>query len=387
MSDRWYLIRTMTGEVGALLDGATGTWSDPLNGYGDLKVVVSRARLAEVERSWWAPWSGGLLVTRTTPHGEQPVYAGPITAPPEEAVDTVTLTAKGLGAILERREVLARDFAGLDPVPSGEAMSELARSVVPLTGRSLGTIMQDIVTLSTRAKVGGQLPIRFASPREVASTLNQRTYLGHNLANISCWKLLTELSEVINGPDFHLRAEWAAEDRSLIRWALHHGTAAQPTIAQDWVLDIDTTAPKSVASGVSVKADAKDYANRVYWTGAGEGEGVIVRVAQAPARLATYEPLLESVGSTSDSDNPDLIQEHAAAALAAGGTTVQVSLSVDSEDVRAQMGLWRVGDLARVTVAGWLNIPDGTHLLRIISASGTSGDPLVALEFQPDTVA
>lgn len=385
---RFYLLHPMTGQRGVeVKPAANSSWGIPLNGIEDLAVTVTKSDLAQIEASWWSPRSGGLLMTVETDDGEHPVAAGPFMDVPTETQDTATLSASGIGALLEGRVVLDQDYAPTGSTPTPAQMTALAKSKVALTGRSLGTIMQDVVTYATEKKVGGQLPITFGTPREQHSSYNERTYEGFNLANNEAWKRLTELSEVNNGPDFMFRPEWADADHTHIRWVLYTGTRSQPGIAQDWTMDIDTTAPRSVASNVTVKGDATTYANRVYWTGAGEGAGVIVRAAQDLSELADYTPLVEAVGSTSDSENPDLILTHARAALAAGAQpTVQVSLAVDASDPRSLIGRWHVGDLARVTVRGWLNLPDGTHQMRIISAKGTAGSPIVNLEFQPEVV-
>lgn len=390
MSWHAQLFRTRTGRLGAELRlGEGGSWDIPLNGVESFDVTVQKAQLARIHPSWWSMWGASVVVSWKGVDGVlKPWLAGPITEPPTETRGpggTATLSCSGIGALLARRYVLAREFA-MDPShrPTA-ALPDLAKSSVVLRGMSLGTIAQEVVRLSTEAKLGGSLPIRYASPRETGATLNERTYEGWNLANNEAMKRLTELANVINGPDIAFRPEWGPE--GTVQWAMYHGTAAQPAIAQEWGMDLDSTASRSPVADVSPTLDGSGLAGRVYWTGAGEGAGTLIRLAQDTSRLADEAPLLETVGSTSDSENAGLIADHAAAALAAGRAPIrQLSFKVDGSDPRAEIGRWHVGDLARVTVGedDWLTIPGGTRFERIISAKGSFSSAQVTLEFQPD---
>ena len=99
-------------------------------------------------------------------------------------------------------------------------------------------------------------------------------------------------------------------------------------------------------------------------------------------------PLLETVGSTSDSENLSLLVEHARATLHAGRTHVtQITVLVDGSDQRTEIGRWRVGDAARLTLGDeWLTVRAGTTTKRIISAKGTWSDAMIDIEFQDDAV-
>lgn len=381
-----YLVRTMTGEVGRRLTGDTGTggsWSDLLNGIGDASVTVDAAAFRRLDRNWWSPWRSSVLLTYTDNEGEVPRFLGPIVKPAAQDGDHVTLTARGIGAILERRVVLARDYVGEAATPSAATMALLTKSTTSLSGRSLGTIARDVVELVTAAKTAGALPIRYATPRELGSGLNQRNYEGFNLSNNGAWKRLVELSEVINGPDFAFRPAWAAEDRSRVGWVMVHGTAKQPTIHQDRLLTLDTTAARSPLADLKIATDAGEMTNRVYWTGAGEGAGVLARAVQDVDGFADHMPLLEAVGSTSDTENPALVEDHARAALATGKTArMQYSGTVSLADPRTGPGAWQVGDAADLIIAGRVDVPDGRRRVRIIAAKGSLGSDQVTLELE-----
>lgn len=378
-----HLVRTMDGRLGAQLDMASeGSWSIPINGIEDFSVTVSKAQLRRLERAWWESMRTSVVVSWLGADGVLvPWVAGPIIGPPSEGRETATLSCRGIGAVLEKRVVLDREPA---ESPT-DAQRALATSAVRLQGMSLGTIAQEVVKRATDLKIGGRLPVVFGSPREQGSTLNERTYEGFNLANNGAWKRLSELTKVRNGPDIAFRPRWADDGRSL-EWVMVHGTRAQPTIAQDWTMDVDTTSSLSPVADVSVSADAGRLSNRVYWTGAGEGAGTLIRVVQDTARLDGQMPLLEVVGATSDTENGSLVLQHARAELAAGRAPVtQITVTIDGSDPRCEIGRWRVGDAARLTMGNdWLTVNPGTSHKRIIAAKGSWDSPMVDIEFQDD---
>ena len=375
---RAHLVQTMTGVVGAELRlAAEGTWTIPLNGIESFQVTVSKTQLAELHPLKWAPWVGSVVVSWERPDGTLvPWVAGPITGPPAETrgVDGMaTFECCGIGAVLERRVVAENDFSA--DVLRGSSMTR--------SGMSLGTIVQEIVEAVTKRRLGGALPIVARSPRETGSRLNTRTYEGWNLANNMAWKRITEITQVRNGPDVAFRPEWGGAG---LVWGLYHGTAAQTGIEQKWVMDLDSTSSKSPVASVEPTSDATNLNNRVWWTGAGEGAGTLVTREQDVSRLSKYMPLLETVGSTSDSENMPLLIDHASAALAAGATPLkQLSMKIDGSDPRAEIGRWQVGDLARVTTGNeWLTVPAGTRFERVIAAKGSWSTAIVDVEFQPD---
>ena len=378
-----HLVRTMDGRLGAQLDMASeGSWSIPINGIEDFSVTVSKAQLRRLERAWWENMRTSVVVSWVGDDGVPvPWVAGPIIGPPSEGRDTATLSCRGIGAVLEKRVVL-----DLEPAESPtDTQRALATSVVRLRGMSLGTIAQEVVKRATGLKVGGYLPIAFGSPRETGAGLNERHYEGFNLANNGAWKRLTELTRVKGGPDIAFRPRWSSEP-GFLEWVMLHGTRAQPTIAQEWTMDVDTTSRLSPVADVAVSTDAGRLSNRVYWTGAGEGAGTLIRVVQDTSRLDGQMPLLEVVGATSDSESGTLVLQHARAELAAGRAPVtQITVTIDGSDPRCEIGRWRVGDAARLTMGSdWLTVPAGTSPKRIIAAKGSWDSPMVDIEFQDD---
>lgn len=373
MTWRAYLAHTMDGRKGQQLDISAGSASIQLNAIEDISVTASVSSLDGVERSWWSPWSGALIVSLEDDYGpERVIAAGPITRPlkQDRAAGTVTITARGIGALFEKREALAEDYG-----PGDEAA--LKRSVLSWSGVDLGTMVGRLITQATQKRLGWA-PI--VVPSERAGT-RVRTYEGFNLANIGVWKLIQEITEVIGGPDVMLRPRWVSDDQDRVEWVLVTGTEAQPTIPQERVTVWDATAVDSPVASIDVVSSADALANRVYATGAGEGAGTAVVIAQTP-ELPDHMPLLEAVVSGSDTESTALLAERARAGLVSQPTE-QLSLTVHNHQL-APFGIWHVGDAVDVECEGWLSIPDGTHRQRLIAAKFDLATETAQVECQDD---
>ena len=183
MTWRAYLVRTVDGTRGARLDLAEGgSWAIPLNGIEDGSVTVAKAQLRAVPPEWWSPWRASVLVVKVLADGtEDPWIAGPIVQPPDETRYTATITFQGIGALLARRVVAAREYGQSTDYPVASDMVWLAKSKAAYRGMSLGTIGQEIVKLATTSKLGGNLPIVFPSPRETGARPRSALMTGSTL--------------------------------------------------------------------------------------------------------------------------------------------------------------------------------------------------------------
>lgn len=358
-----YFLRTTTGEVGSRIDAQSCSWSIELNKIESLTATVSKSKLRKIDRLWWSPWSGGLLLTFTDYSGvEHPLIAGPITSYGTEKSDTLDLQASGIRKILEKRTIAQNlSFKNL----------------------SLGTIAWKIVEHVNTVKPGGSLPIVHGTPEEVAP--HECNYEGWNLSNNVVDKRLTELSEVINGPDIMFRPVWANEHKTRIRWEMVHGTEVYPFIPQARTPDFDTTATASQIGDVSITSAGDFLVSRVWATGSGEGEGILRQRAETLDAINSGSPFLESVTSVSDADNDALLLDKARGELASKQEMIdQLTLSFQANSKKTPLGSFFVGDTARVTIKGWLTIPDGSRDMRIIKMNG-SLDPSVNIDFQEAT--
>src|SRR5690606_15481094 len=237
-SDMWraYLIETMTGLKGAEVEMSTnGRLDIVLNQAGSATVTVQKSSVEDIPPRWFRPWAQGFLLTLEVEAlgGEVPVFAGPITAPPDEYVDSLSFSVSGVRAIFEHRFLLKEDYNAAQLTP-------LRKSTLTYKNMSLAGIAQDIIKKGI-AKRGGYLPLRFAT--NPGTGTNTRSYPGYDLENNRIDKRLNELSNVIGGPDIMFVPEWADKYQQHIRWAVYTGTPGYPPISQDWTMVLDAGAP------------------------------------------------------------------------------------------------------------------------------------------------
>ena len=359
-----YLIRTVTGEVGARLDVMSGSWSIELNKEESGSIKAKKSDLARINRDWWTPSIGGVLFTYTDPDGiERPIAGGPITGWSGETSEDLTLDWKGIRHIFVNR-IITTDLS--------------------FKGLSLGTIAWRVVQNGMDDKPAGGLPIVHGQPEETVedNANHQRTYEAWNLSNNGIDKRLTELSEVINGPAIMFRPEWVDEYKTRVQWSVVHGTERNIWIEQAHHLDFDTTMPQSPFSDMSVTSDASAIVNRVWATGSGEGQDVARTKAEDLSSLSRWYPFQEKVITDSDqSEVSKLFQKASGELMTSRQMLDQLTMSFRANNRKHPLGTFFVGDEADVWLKGWFSIPDGRHPMRIISMSGGL-DGKVTLDFQ-----
>lgn len=372
---RAYLIETMTGLRGAEVEMSTnGRFDITLNRAGAATVTVQKSSLEGITSRWLRPWAQGFLLTlESEALGEVPIFAGPITAPPDEYPESLSFSVSGIRAIFEHRFLTERDFPATQ-------LTELRKSKVTYTNRSLAYIAQDIVRKGM-AKQGGSLPIRFAT--NPGTGTHTRTYNGYDLENNRIDKLLGQLTDVTDGPDIMFVPEWADSSQQYVRWAMHTGTPGYPPIAQNWTMVLDAGAPEPHISELSMNTDGSHYNTRAYATGTGEGAGIAMRMSDNQALLADGHPLLEETTSY-----PSVSQTGTLAAYAKAATDirpmVELHATVDITDERSPMGRWMVGHSAIIKPGPWHTVPDLEVTRRILRVAGDFDTTHATLYFQED---
>lgn len=340
----------------------------------------TEAMLKIPPRQWRFPWAGVVFVWESPDGSLTPVEGGPVTGAPvfDIAEDTLTLPVASMWTMLDQRIVVGgRDFG-----PGHE--SELVRANASASGLSLGSIAEMVVHWAM-AKPNGSLPIVF-DPSLWEDGLpgdgHQRTYEAFNLGNNMAGKLLTELCEVIGGPDIVFRPR-LTDDGERIEFLMLHGTDAQPAIRTERASLFDLTAEESPISQFTVHRTEGSQLTRVYSTGAGEGEGLLVSIAEHDARIQDGAPMREAVTAYQSVTTPDVLARHAASDVRGGDLAdVQVDLVVDGDDPFQPFGTFQLGETVSLVCEGLLDVPDGSHLMKITKLGFTVGSPLVAVSLQ-----
>lgn len=381
---RAYLGLTMQGLLGPRLEGLSGTVEQELNEHDAVSVTFTRRSLDGVERKWWSYRSGCIVVTFTDDHGiERLVSAAPISAPAREdrAAGTVTLTGKGVSWLLEDRLVIDDNTFG------GSAWKKGALSYKKL---SFSAICASIVHEATTGNPNTALPI--VLPSRTTAGKHQRTYEAWNLANNWAWDRLHQITQVIGGPDLAFRPEWVDDSRTSFRWRLLVGTDAQQTLPQSGEVLWDATTHSTMVTAMTVMSEASSMSHQTFVIGAGEGAGISVYSARAKT-IASDMPFIQHTFAVSGNDEDveegenqsSPVLEAAARAEVVSQGTDQVNLTVTADGRDGfPIGSWHCGELARVKTAGWLQVPDGEHLLRIVGCDYDLEKISVAAKCQED---
>mgnify|MGYP003082930659 FL=1 len=357
-----YWIHPVTGEVGAYISPESGgSFTIALNSVEELSFTVQKKALKQLNPEWWAPLTGGALLTHTGADSiEYPIVAGYIADWGKETLHTLEIKIKGIRGIFENRTIWQH---------------------LEYRNTTLGEIAWQLC-LHGMDRPGGHLPITRATP-DLETAARERTYEKWNVSNNLIGKRWKEITEVINGPDLMFRPKWANKEHTLIEWEFCAGGEAYPFIPQSWVPDFDTTPALAQIEDVSITSTGKDLVNRVWCTGSGEGEGTAIAFAEN--LRSVYErnaPFVEAVMSDSDQSTVDVLRQKAEGALQARQEMIdQVTLSFLASSPKTPLGSFHVGDTANVTLAGWLSIPDGTRAMRIIKMSGDLSGK-ITLDFQ-----
>lgn len=351
-----YLFQTTSGVVGPKLNFSNLSWKIDLNDAESITLTLPKSNLPSVDLDLWlSPWWAGVVLY----WNNTPLVAGPIISRPNETLHELSVDCRGIRSILARRLVI-----------NEQSNWDLLRTdSVLYTHKSLGTIAKEVVKLS-QLKPSGGLPISYPIPDEIVANDedHQRTYRSFNLQNISCDQILEKLSNVSNGPDIMFRPR-AIQDNQ-ITLDMWYGTDKQPRIAQTEMYSWDSTAVRNEVTNLSIITTGTYQTQRVFSTGAGQDEGTLIAVSFDNMMLNKQYPLLETVVSTSDSENIAVVKAHGDSTLTANKDSLKEIQMTVRGDGSKPFGTFWPGDVCEISIAGFVALADGTHRVRILSMSG-----------------
>ena len=356
-----YLMHTASGQIGPRVSFDELSWSMELNGTDSISISLRKSDLPKVDLSLWlSPWWGSVVLC----YNETPIVAGPILTRPTESVENIKINCGGIRSVLANRIVIDEyyDWTGL------------AKTSVNYSGLSLATIGQRIVKL-VQEKPAGALPISFPLPEETVANDadHQRNYKGFNVQNLRCDDVLTKLSDTISGPDIMFRPRRVTD--SQLTYDMWHGTERQPRIQQRQYPVWDTTAANGSVVDVSVIVTGSYMTSRVFATGAGQDEGLLMQVATDTTLLQKGYPLLESVIS-SDSEKSHTVLGYAKSEINEKlNPLMEIQMTIRA-DSAIPLGEFWPGDLIQVVTKGWLAFPDGINRMRLLAVSGDATNNL-----------
>lgn len=366
-----FLFETMTGTIITSINlNDTASFSIPLTDDATMKFSLDKTDLPDVDLNvWLEPWISSVLIT----FQGRAIYAGPIISNPKEYAKEIQFDTSGPRSILARRYIISE--SALDS-PS------IAKGVVSYKGMSLGTIAQEVVKFAL-AKPGGNLPIRYVSPREshANDADHQRNYKAYDVNTLNADDVLTKLSEVGGGPDIAFRPKMVDDTR--VVWEMHHGTEDEPRIAQKIIPEWDLTAVKSDVISIEITKTGTYLADRVITTGGGTNEATVMAVAEDFSRNKKKKyPMLETAYNVSDTENKAVLQKHAKSTLYRNRKPLmEFTLFVDAYG-EYPFGTFWPGDLIYLYTKGYMNLDDGLNKMRLLNISGNYGSSNIRLALQ-----
>jgi hypothetical protein len=155
---------------------------------------------------------------------------------------------------------------------------------------------------------------------------------------------------------------------SQLTFEMWNGTEKQPRISQTQYPVWDTTVEGDVVD-MSTITTGSYQTSRVFATGAGQDEALIMEVATNTTLLQKGFPLLESV-ITSDSEKSTTVQGYAQSELAENvNPLLEIQMTIRA-DAAIPLGEFWPGDLIQVVTKGWISLPDGVNRMRLLAISG-----------------
>lgn len=361
-----YLVHFISGRVGPQVDVTEADWTISLNNAETANIGLKKHSLPQDAKIWLHPYWGGVLLC----WNEIPVFVGPLISHPQESLKTIKIACGSIRNILAKRTVL----------PELADWNTIATQTISYKGLSLGTIAKRIVQ-DCQKKPGGSLPISFPVPDQTAvdDADHERNYRGFNIANLNVDHLLTNIANVSSGPDIMFRPRLVDASRfTLDMWT---GTETQPRIAQDRIVVWDTTPEFGSVTNLEIVTTGAELTNRVYSTGAGQDEGTLIAMEENLSGIASGMPLLETVISTSDSENIEVVRAHAKGSLQANLDVLrEITLTVRADGVN-RLGTFWPGDLVRIVTKDWVTLDDGVYDCRVLTMTGgTTNDIRLSMQ-------
>lgn len=367
-----FLVQTTTGAIGPAIRIKEGAqFTIPLDESSTFKFALDKTDLPHIDLDYWLdPWWSTVLVT----YQDRAVYAGPIISNPKEYANEIQFDSSGIRSILARRYIISEEAL---------ASANISKGVIFHSGKSLGTIAQDVVGLAMR-KPGGNLPITFASRRQSAKNdaNHQRTYKAYNANTISVDEVLSKLSNVTQGPDIMFRPK-LINDAQMV-WEMYHGTEQNMRIEQKVVPQWDLTAVKSSAASLEVTMTGSYLTDRVIGVGGGTNEATVMVLTETDRRIRRGYPLLESVAAVTESENKTVIRRHAESSLKQNQKPLREYTLFVEVNGTYPLGTYWPGDLVILYTKGFRNLPDGPNKMRLLTMQGTFGSSKVRLSLQRD---
>ena len=240
---------------------------------------------------------------------------------------------------------------------------------------SYRAIMSDIGLLATSRKQGGELPIDWPYANE-KGTREKSSLHAWNVQNNKADKLLTDIANLVNGPDFAFEPYLSDQQHIRVRFVagsdVDLGLYAGAT-------PIELTYYPGTGHLNDLQVSHAAPIQRWYASGAGTDEATITAYAEDMAEVVSrMDPqiLRESAYSDTDTENVDVLKDHVRSRLAANKRKlIQISADIDFSDtaaggIRCSPATLRPGMPTTLHIGGFPSLLDGDYPGTIMKISG-----------------
>lgn len=374
---RWIVGDLRTGKIARTVEFLNSRWSTDIEDDGSLEASFPlRSGKWKTSRSDAAPAKSFVVIAYIDDRDDEYMLAGgPIwTSRFNEDSGELAIGAAGMSSIFDHRKLIPVLAADEDP----------AKASVKYDTQQLGLIAKRLIELAM-AHAGGELPIVLPSDAALGGegSAHTRTYPGYELATVG--ERLTQLSDVIGGPEIQFQPRRRSDDPRFIEWVARIATDATGGLLSqsgpDWTFD--RSVPRSPVKGIDINTDGSGMSFRSWAAGQGEAEGRPIVFETSNDLVDLGWPLLDSeVTSTDTVTSKATLRGHARADLAANARPIETWTVKVDRDATPHAGRYRPGDWCSVKVNDHAYIPDGSYRMRITAVSGTD-DTTVSLSMAP----
>lgn len=263
--------------------------------------------------------------------------------------------------------------------------------VISVAGLSYRGIMCEAGLYATDRKQGGILPIDW--PYQGEKGARQKTsWKAWNIQNNSCRKLLCDIADLKNGPDFAF-IPYLSEDGAHVRVRFEAGSDGDRCLfASTQPVGLTYHQGSSLLDDLQVSHASPTQ--RVYATGAGSDESVLTALVEDLTGITSSpdpQILREFTYSDTDTDNLDVLKSHARAQLDSGRyKLIQITAQVHFGDLTAgnvvlSPAILRPGMPVTLSIQGYPSMPDGDYRTSIMLLSGDqTGTAKVTFDIMED---
>lgn len=365
-----FACETVTGNTVGLLPCVIQNWADVMGGTATAEINLAPGMLTTATRDNYRSLTTPWRMTVVIDWDGVAIWAGPVIARNFDG-QTVKISCQGFKAILNRRKV--HDWS-----------TPYNQYTVTYTGKSLGQIATQIVTLATSGgKSGASLPVVIPMLTETdTDSTHVRTYNGYEMKDTGTE--LDNLTKSLNGPDIHFLPQWTDSTRSHIQWVMRVGTLAQPVLTSSAAVMFDASAPKSSVQKLSELEDGSNLLTTDWAKGAGNAKQTLMSKKDNPGLISQGWPLIEGQTDYTTVSDQGTLDAHAQADLNVRQTAPKQWPFEVNAGLAPVLGSYLLGDTAYIRVKDHVWIPDTPargQQVRIISVAGDN-TPTVKLGVQ-----